>query len=143
MPPPRRNSANPKRRIADLSALTDDEREALAQQVQYVGSGNHKRHPADYGLGRVDPRPEKSLCDLLRPIRKAEAQALLQAGVRKGMVSWPLVEGFPKYIWSVSEHGEAFEAKTHPNTPGQYHGYPLGDDDDMQATVLHTWKTRT
>ena len=30
MPPPRRNSANPKRRIADLSALTDDERETLA-----------------------------------------------------------------------------------------------------------------
>jgi hypothetical protein len=94
--------------------LTEEERDVLAQQVHYLGSGNHKRHPADYGLGRVDPRPEKSLCDLVRPIRKTEAQKLLASGVRRGMVSWPFVEGFPKYIWSVSEGGEAFEAKTRP-----------------------------
>lgn len=143
MAPPRRNSPSPKRRIAAPDALSEDDREALVTKVSYLGSGNHKRYPADYGLGRVDPRPEKTLCDLVRPIRKAEALALLQAGVCKGMVSWPFVDGFPKYVWSVSEQGEAFEAKTHPNTPGQYHGYPLGDDDDMQATVLQTWKTRT
>jgi hypothetical protein len=55
----------------------------------------------------------------------AEAQDLLNAGILKAMISRPLEDGFPKYVWSVSAKDEVFEAKTHPNTPGQYHGYPL------------------
>ena len=58
------------------------------------------------------------------------------------MTSYLLEDGLPKYVWSVSEAGEAFEAKTHPNTPGQYHGYPLESEDDMRQRVLDAWGRR-
>jgi hypothetical protein len=53
-----------------------------------------------------------------------------------------LDDGFPKYVWSVSASEEVFESKTHPNTPGIFHGYPLGEDDDMRSIVLRAWKDR-
>jgi hypothetical protein len=114
----------------------------MAARVRYVGSGHHKRSPADYGFERTNPRPTKSLCDANRAIRLAEATALLVAGVNKGMISRPLENGLPKFVWSVSDAGEAFEAKTHPNTPGEYHGYPLEPEDDMRQRVLDAWKQR-
>ena len=51
-------------------------------------------------------------------------------------------DGFPKYIWSVADDGEVYEAKTHPNTPGQYHGYPLEGEDDMRSYVSRLWAER-
>jgi len=58
------------------------------------------------------------------------------------MVSRLLPDGLPKYVWSVSDTGEVFEAKTHPNTAGIYHGYPLEEQDDMRVRVLKTWTQR-
>ncbi|HLA33334.1 MAG TPA: hypothetical protein VJ001_00550 [Rhodocyclaceae bacterium] len=55
----------------------------MLRMVRYVGSGHHKRHPADYGFGRANPRPTKSLCDARRPIALAEAQKLIASGVEK------------------------------------------------------------
>ncbi len=98
--------------------------------------------PADYGFERTNPRPTKSLCDANRTIRLAEATALLAAGINKGMISRPLDNGLPKFVWSVSDAGEAFEAKTHANTPGEYHGYPLEPEDDTRQRVLDAWKQR-
>ena len=36
----------------------------LTGYVRYVGSGHHKRNPADYGLTRTSLRPTQSFCDL-------------------------------------------------------------------------------
>jgi hypothetical protein len=58
------------------------------------------------------------------------------------MVSPLQDDGLPKYVWRVSTVGEVFEAKTHLNTPGIYHGYPLEEDDDMRIHVLKTWVRR-
>jgi hypothetical protein len=58
------------------------------------------------------------------------------------MVSRLLQDGLPKYVWSVSDAGEVFEAKTHPDIAGIYHGYPLEEQDDMHAHVLKTWTQR-
>jgi hypothetical protein len=58
------------------------------------------------------------------------------------MFSEPLEQEFPKYIWSVDDQGEAYEAKTHPNDRGQYHGYRLEEHDPMRSLVLKTWKER-
>lgn len=117
-------------------------RQALVGRIRYVGSGHHKRNPADYGLERTNPRPTKSLCDAVTPILLQEASELLRQGVLHAMFSSPAQDGLPKYIWCVSASGVVFEAKTHPNTPGVYHGYPLEAEDDVRAYVLDFWRQR-
>lgn len=138
----KRSGSNPKRRIIPSASFPIGDRTSLALRVQYVGSGHHKRSPADYGLERTNPRPTKSLCDLIRPVSVAEAMRLLETGILRGMVSAIGLDGFPKYVWSVSPDGAVFEAKTHPNTPGKYQGYPLELDDEMRDCVNKMWIER-
>ena len=138
----RRPGNNPKRRIAALERLTEDQKNALMGAVRYVGSGHHKRNPVDYGLLRANPRPTKSLCDLERTILLDEARQLVARGIQYGLFSEPQEDGFPKFIWSVSEHGEVFEAKTDTHGTGEYHGYPLEDEDAMHKYVKSIWEER-
>lgn len=91
----RRPGNNPKRRIAALERLTEDQKNALMGAVRYVGSGHHKRNPVDYGLLRANPRPT-----------------------------------------------EVFEAKTDTHGTGEYHGYPLEDEDAMHKYVKSIWEER-
>ncbi|EKS32935.1 hypothetical protein G8O24_09865 [Bradyrhizobium sp. INPA01-394B] len=138
----KRAGNNPKRRVAPQDLLSDGAKEELALRARYIGSGHHKRNPADYGLERTNPRPTKSLCDLLRTVPLAEAQGLLQQGINLGMVSELAFDGFPKFIWSVDMEGEVYEAKTDPMTTGVYHGYRLEEEDDMRDNVKAIWKQR-
>lgn len=133
---------NPKRRILAPERLTDAEKANLKRAVRYVGSGHHKRHPAGYALPRANPRPTKSLCDLERVIRLDEARKLLEDGIDCGLFSEPGEGGFPKFIWSVSQSGEVFEAKTDRNGTGEYHGYPVEDEDAMHQYVKSVWVQR-
>lgn len=64
------------------------------------------------------------------------------SGTSRAMLSTYGQDGFPKYIWSVSLDGTVYEAKTHPNTPGQYHGYPLEKEDSMRDEVIDVWDAR-
>lgn len=137
-----RSGNNPKRRIIPLTQLDADAREQLAARVRYVGSGHHKRSPADYGMDRTSPRPTKSLCDAAKLVTLDEARRLLREGILRAMVSPLGNDSFPKYVWSVADDGEVYEAKTHPNTPGQYHGYPLEAEDDMRSYVTRFWVER-
>jgi hypothetical protein len=138
-----REGNNPKRRLAAADALLAEERQKLALEITYVGSGHHKRFPADYGFNPpISPRPSKSLCDGKRIIRKAEAQALLKSGAEKGMISPPSFSGFPKYVWSVDADDEVYEAKTDPKSPGNYHGYRLEEEDGMRDIIKRNWKVR-
>ena len=89
---------------------------------------------------RLNPRPTKSLCDLVRTIQKSEAEELLIKGIQQGMYSALDGNGIPKFIWSVSELGEVFEAKTDTHGSGHYHGYPLEDEDTMKLYVISVWK---
>lgn len=141
--PPRRTSFDPTRRISDLNTWTEEQSNELLSRVKYTGSGHHKRYPANYGLERVNPRKTATVCDARRTIKLEEAEGLLHSGIKKTMMSTLLAaEGMPKYIWSVSEDGEPFEAKTSESTPWQYHGYPLDDNDSMRAQVLKAWNQR-
>lgn len=138
-----RSGNNPKRRVAAPDSITAELLDRLQKNAKYVGSGHHKRNPVDYGFDRSSPRPTKSLCDANRSIRKDEASALLRRGLEKKMVSaMKESDEFPKYIWSVSDQGEVFEAKTHANTPGEYHGYPLENDDDLRDYIAGLWNNR-
>lgn len=138
----KRPGNNPKRRIAASNFLTEASRAELAQSVRYVGSGHHKRSPADYGLERTNPRPTKSLCDLLRVVTLGEAKAMLCKGILCGMFSDYFFGKHPKYVWCVDASEEVYEAKTDPVTPGVYHGYRLEEDDDMRERVKRIWKER-
>jgi hypothetical protein len=138
----KRPGNNPKRRIAPPDQLTDAQRTELARVVRYAGSGHHKRYPADYGLERTNPRPNKSLCDLVKVVPLEEAKAMLHKGVLCGMFSSVFFDEHPKYIWCVSDDGEVYEAKTDPATPGVYHGYPLQKNDEMRDLIKTVWKQR-
>jgi hypothetical protein len=137
-----RSSSSPKRKIVAFGSTPKVKLELLQVRAYYLGSGHHKRSPADYGFERTSPRPTKSLCDASRVILRNEAQQLLGAGIAKEMISEIGDDGFPKYIWSVSSNEEIFESKTHPNGTGQYHGYPLGPEDDWREVVLKAWMER-
>jgi hypothetical protein len=139
---PLRQSNNPKRRIAEPGALNPRQQERLLAQCRYVGSALHKMRPADYGFHPpANPRPHKSLCDDLRPIAAAEAVQLFIAGLRKGMVSTPCIDGLPKYVWSIDDRGEAYEAKWDRDG---YHGYRLDKDGEkyQRECVLRAWGER-
>jgi hypothetical protein len=138
----KRQGNNPKRRLAPAGSFHQRQLDTLASQAAYVGSGHHKRNPADYGLGRTNPRPTKSLCDLTRTVTLEQAQRLLAAGINAGMVSTLSEGGFPKYIWCVDEDETVYEAKTDIGAPGGYHGYPLEAEDDFRAYILAEWKKR-
>lgn len=139
----KRQGNNPKRRVAPGVSLTNGAwLQDLAQRVRYVGSGHHKRYPADYGFERTNPIPSKSLCDAIMPVSLVQAQAWLFAGILHGMISSPAPDGFPKYVWFVTDDGQVFEAKTHPSTPGLYHGYPLEEEDLMRKHIRSLWEQK-
>lgn len=141
--PPRRTSVDTTRRISAQEIWPEDQLQVLIAQAKYVGSGHHKRYPADYGLERTNPRKTATLCDANRVLKISEAIALLESGIKKGMVSTELADkGMPKYIWSVSPEGEPFEAKTSKSTPWKYHGYPLDKNDPMRERILKAWSER-
>jgi hypothetical protein len=71
-----------------------------------------------------------------------EAKLMLLKGISLGMVSDYSYGSHPKYIWSVSEDGEVYEAKSDPTTPGTYHGYRLEEEDDTRAYIIKIWKQR-
>jgi len=138
----RRPGNNPKRRVARAGLLNKRDRSRLAKSVQYQGSGHHKRNPADYRLERTNPRPTKSLCDIIRVVTVAEAKALLEKGITLGFFSDFCYGMYPKFVWCVDEAGEVYEAKTDARSPGTYHGYRLEEEDDMRSHITLVWKNR-
>lgn len=136
---PVRSGNNPNRRVAAAETISEADVKRLERGARYVGSGHHKRNPADYGFERTNLRPNKSICDMAGIVTLAAATDLMLSGIRKKMFSKIKADGFPKYIWSVSDDQRVYESKTHSNTPGQYHGYPLEKEDDMSAYILSLW----
>ena len=138
---PKRFGNNPKRRIAPPRYFSLEELQRIADTVRYQGSAYHKRVPADYGFdGPLSPRPHKSRCDGKRVIRWREAYVLLLDGLKLGLVSVYCMNGLPKYVWSVDQEREPYEAKL--GSDGRsYHGYRLGfDDRAMREEVIREWR---
>ena len=137
----KRQGNNPKRRIASLGEVAPEVLDRLTK-VRYVGSAHHKSKPADYHfVPPTNPRPDKSLCDGIRTIKKSEAVELLQGGISRDMVSKYLIEGLPKYIWAVDSEEEAYEAVISKGTT-EYHGYRLEPDDLMRSLIIEEWNSR-
>lgn len=136
----KRSKYNPKRK---LHLGIDPKRAlALAESVVYKGSPLHKRVPGDFGLTPPSsPRPGKTLCDGVGIFKIQAAMELLRMGARKGLVSRDADQGFPRYIWGVTEDGDVLEARCDDGTRGTYHGYPLEKHDPMAEVVMKRWRT--
>lgn len=134
----KRTSFNPKRCIRDT--CDDIDLVTLARSVGYSGNPEHKRNPGDFGLTPPSqPRPDKTLCDIVRIMTKYEALNLLQDGVRKGMVSQRFCNGFPQNIWAVTNEGYPVEAQLENEGLGTYHGYPMSERAPFYGEVLARW----
>jgi hypothetical protein len=134
---------NPKRRLltpAQAQARAD-ELGQLAARVGYGGNPEHKKNPGDFNLTPpADPRQGKSLCDVAEIFKREEAVKLLQAGLRKGLVSDRMTGDWPKNVWSVTDDGFALEAQLENPALGTYHGYPMPDTDPLAGEVLRRWE---
>ncbi len=140
---PKRQGNNPKRRIAPKNGTDRQFLDRLAGQAVYIGSSHHKRFPADYGFQPpVNPRPNKSICDGSRVIKRAEATSPFREGIRRGMISTYCEGELPKYVWAVDGNGRVYEAKRDGDRT-TYHGYELGDDESaMKKLVAKEWHAR-
>lgn len=139
---PRRNTFNPKRKMRPVPQEDGEwvRLGRLAEQVSYGGNPEHKRHPGDFGLTPPStPRPDKTLCDAVGIHTRAEALALLQEGVRKGLISLQEKQGWPQNIWAVDAHGVPLEAQLENAGMGTYHGYPMPEADRFREKVLERW----
>jgi len=135
-------SFNPKRRIA-----AENNFGAIASQVRYAGNPMHKSNPGDFGLTPpAEPRPHKTLCDQADITTRKEAVDYLRRGIEIGLVSHQIDQGYPKNVWAVKEVKGgliALEAILENAGMGEYHGYPLKDDDPFRKTVLKAWRSRS
>ncbi|MNU98630.1 hypothetical protein D3C71_887420 [compost metagenome] len=135
----RYNKYNPKRKIAP-QRLDDAERDRLIGNVTYGGNPEHKKNPGDYGLTPpATARANKALCDEVGIFKRSEALVLLKVGIGRGLVSLSCENGWPKNIWSVTEHGRALEAQLENSQIGSYHGYPMPSNDPLAKVVYDTW----
>ena len=136
---------NPKRKLlTPAQALARaDELGSLADRVRYGGNPEHKKNPGDFGLTPPsDPRQGKSLCDIARSFERGEAEKLLRAGLRSGLVSDRMVGEWPKNVWSVTDDGFAMEAQLENPKVGSYHGYPIPETDPLLLEVKRRWERR-
>ena len=137
----KRTKFNPKRRFAS-SLPSPEALERLAEEVRYGGKPEHKRNPGDFNLIPPSlPRDDKSLCDEIRLFRRADARALLQRGIERGMISDWDGTGYPKNIWSMTDDGIPLEAQLENPHNGTYHGYPLEANDDFRERVIAKWNS--
>lgn len=120
-----------------------DELGSLADRARYGGNPEHKKNPGDFGLTPPsDPRQGKSLCDIAKIFERGEAEKLLQAGLRSGLVSDRMVGEWPKNVWSVTDDGFAMEAQLENPKVGSYHGYPIPETDPLLREVKRRWECR-
>ncbi|WP_207458002.1 hypothetical protein [Azospirillum sp. SYSU D00513] len=134
---------NPNRRILAPDALPRSELDTMADRASYGGNPEHKLHPGDYGFGALPhPRPGKMLCDAEGPFGKSQAESLLKAAFRKGMVSRQTRGDWPQNVWAVTTAGVPYEAQLENRDQGTYHGYPMAADDVFRSIVLKEWAKR-
>jgi hypothetical protein len=113
---------NPKGREVNPPEGVDLDR--LADDVQYVGSPEHKRSPSF--AGPPSPRPDASICDNRFLEQQPLLTAWLKVAMRKGAVSAYFDGDYPRYVWYKDKDEETvYEARLVNRGQGTYKGYPL------------------
>jgi hypothetical protein len=70
---------------------------------------------------------------------RADALALLRAGLLRGAFSAQERDGWPQNVWAVTERGEALESQLEGR--GVYHGYPMAEADPFREKILERWRS--
>ncbi|MGI9251688.1 MAG: hypothetical protein ACR2PR_10900 [Pseudohongiellaceae bacterium] len=142
----RAKCGNKKRELRSWSAEEDCRvfGKDLAGRIKYTGNPQHKRNPGNFHLTPpAAPCLDKSLCDDAEVCCKQEAEDLLLMGASLGLVDVRERKNYPITIWSVREHDKTvFEAQLENPEQGQYHGYPLTDDDGFKNIILKAYEER-
>lgn len=140
-----RRTANAKRKLrpAPQSDREISELGALAAAASYGGNPEHKRNPGDFGLKPpAQPRQGKSLCDQAEVLTRKLALRLVRDGIRRGLVSVQMRNGWPQNVWAVAPNGVAVEAMLENPAAGSYHGYPMLAIDPLIDDVRARWEAR-
>lgn len=101
----------------------------LAERVSYVGSSEHKNFLSF--AGPFNPRADASKCDP-KLADKDELTRWLREAIKAGHTG-ELWEGdFPRYAWC-KRRGVTYEARLSNPGLGQYKGYPLEPDENVEG----------
>lgn len=134
---------NSKRKIKKLMKGDLQHYRDIVDQLRYGGNPEHKKNPGDFGLTPPsNPRPGKSLCDVVGIFSREVALEHLRAGLLRGLVSERSNGEWPQNIWSVTENGHPLEAQLENPATGAYHGYPMPSSDPLAAEVITQWNRR-
>lgn len=99
---------------------------AIAEEVKYVGSPEHKATPSF--AGRPAPRADASLCDASLASQRDVVQAWLRQALCRGDCGGPWEGRFPRYVWCRA--GEvAYQARLTNRDTGEYKGHPIALDE--------------
>ena len=129
---------NRNRRLASTGTYPKPKLAELAESVRYSGNPEHKRNPEDFDLTPpAQARRGKTLCDLEKKFKRADALKYLRLGLERGAVSEQSVGGWPRIVWAMTEDGMPLEARQ--DQPGSYHGYPIPHEDPMATQIREYW----
>ena len=129
--------------MASLGKISEGTLEQMAQDARYRASPYHKSNPADWGLSRPRPRPDKTVCEGSGITCCWDATELLKSGIRRGMVSEQQRGDWPQNIWAVDAEGIVYEAQLSNRELGEYHGYPMKHGDRFAEFVQSEWEKRS
>jgi len=112
-------------------------------RVSYQGNPVHKRNPGTFsGTEFTGLRQGKTLCDAAEIFDQDVALKLLQEGIRRGLISVQERNGWPQNAWAIGEKGLPLEAMLTNEQTGEYHGYPLQENDPLREDIFHRWEGR-
>jgi hypothetical protein len=114
-------------RRVTASPPPEQERQALASEVVYVGSPEHKDTPSFAGTP-PRPRPDASICDRSLATQQERLTGWLRESIERGLMGEMMEGRFPRYIWH-REGDVVYEGRLVNREQGQYKGYPLLDDE--------------
>jgi hypothetical protein len=138
-----RRTVNPKRKLRPPPQTAEAlaELRALEVRASYGGNPEHKRNPGDFGLDPPAlPRQGQSLCDDAEIFSHELALGLIRDGIRRGLVSVQVRNGWPQNVWAVAANGVAVEGLLENPGTGAYHGYPMLPIDPLIVDVVARWR---
>lgn len=127
---PKRRRRNPRlRRVGPCPPETD--LDAVAARVAYGGSPYHKDIPSFAGRVPV-VRPDASICPRSLAGQQNEITRWLRQAIRSGWFCDCWENGVPLRVW-IRQEGVVYEARPTNKGTGEYHGYPLRDDETVKG----------
>lgn len=105
--------------------MDQDALDAVAQQVTYIGSPEHKMSPNKI-TGYAKPRADASICPQSLSDMPDKVNAWLKKAIKKGCVGDYWKGGFPRYVWFYDKSGKcAYMGRLVNKGLGQYKGWPI------------------